>query len=201
MSTYRSPGPGLFGNTRSALLALLYGHAGESYYVRQIARVLGGGHGALQRELKHLAEMGLLVRSTRGNQVLYQANQQNPIFPELRSLVAKTFGIHDMIRSSLAGLGDRIQTAFIYGSVAHEGERPDSDVDLLVIGEASFREVVTALAPAQRQAGREINPSVFSASEFRSKLKAGNHFLTSVMRGKKIFVLGTQHELANLAAK
>jgi len=80
-------------------------------------------------------------------------------------------------------------------------ERADSDVDLMVLGDAPFSDVVSALSPAQRALGREINPTVFPVSEFRSKLVAGNHFLRSVMKGKRLFVLGTENELAKLASK
>ncbi len=191
----------LFGHTRSALLALLYGHAEESFYLRQLIRTVGAGHGALQRELKHLTDMGLIVRRVQGNQVLYRANAQSPIFREIKSLITKTVGIHDAIRSALAALEAEIQVAFVYGSVARQKERANSDVDLMVLGSASFSEVVSALGPAQRVLGREINPTVFPISEFRSKLAGGNHFLRSVMKDKKLFVLGSEHELAKLAAK
>jgi hypothetical protein len=70
-----------------------------------------------------------------------------------------------------------------------------------MLRDASFGEVVAALGPAQRVLGREINPTVFPVSEFRSKLAGGNHFLRSVMKEKKLFLLGTEHEFAKLAAK
>jgi predicted nucleotidyltransferase len=194
-------GRSLFGHTRSALLAMLYGHVDQSFYVRQLVRALGAGHGALQRELKYLTEMGLVLRRNQGNQVLYQANSQSPIFSEIKGLITKTVGIHDVIRSALASLGPEIQIVFVYGSVARQKERANSDVDLMVLGDASFSEVVSALRPAQKALGREINPTVFPASEFRSKLAAGNHFLRSVMKEKRLFVLGTENELAKLASK
>ena len=191
----------LFGHTRSALLATLYGHADQSFYLRQLVRVVGAGHGALQRELKHLTDMGLIVRRVQGNQVLYQANSQSPIFSEIRSLITKTVGTHDAIRSALMSLGSQIQIAFVYGSVARQKERANSDVDLMVLGNAAFSDVVSALSPTQRALGREINPTVFPVSEFRSKLAAGNHFLRSVMKEKRLFVVGSENELTNLAAK
>ena len=194
-------GRSLFGHTRSALLAMLYGHADQSFYVRQLVRAIGAGHGALQRELKYLTEMGLVLRRTQGNQVLYQANSQSPIFSEIKGLITKTVGIHDVIRSALASLGPEIQIAFVYGSVARQKERANSDVDLMILGDASFSEVVSALGPAQKALGREINPTVFPASEFRSKLAARNHFLRSVMKEKRLFVLGTENDLTKLASK
>jgi predicted nucleotidyltransferase len=145
--------------------------------------------------------MGLIVREVQGNQVLYRANSRSPIFVEIKSLISKTVGIHDVVRSALASLGEDIQIAFVYGSVARQKERADSDVDLMVLGNAPFSDVVAALSPAQQTRGREINPTVFPVSEFRSKLVAGNHFLRSVMKEKRIFVLGTENELAKLASK
>jgi hypothetical protein len=71
----------------------------------------------------------------------------------------------------------------------------------MVLGDAPFSDVVSALSPAQRALGREINPTVFPVSEFRSKLVAGNHFLRSVMKEKRLFVSGTENELAKLASK
>jgi predicted nucleotidyltransferase len=191
----------LFGRTRSSLLALLYGRASEAFYLRQIARALGSGHGAVQRELAQLNEMGLVVRTTRGNQVLYRANAESPVFTELKSLIAKTVGVHDTLRTALAPLDAKVEVAFVYGSVARHEEQPSSDVDVMIIGGASFSAVVTALNPAQRILGREVNPTVFSPSEFRSKVGAGNHFLKKVLSEKKLFLIGTQDELAKLAAK
>jgi uncharacterized protein len=192
---------GLFGHTRSALLSMLYGHVDQAFYLRQLVRAVGTGHGALQRELKRLTDLGLIVRRSQGNQVLFQANAQSPVFPEIKSLITKTIGIHDVIRSSLASLGTEIRIAFVYGSVARQQERANSDVDLMVLGSAPFGEVVSALGSAQKTLGREINPTVFAVGEFRSKLASGNHFLRSVMKEKKLFVLGTENDLAKLASK
>ena len=195
------PVPSLFGHTRGAVLAHLYGHTEESFYLRQLARTVGTGHGALQRELRHLTEMGLVVRTVRGNQTLYRANSRSPIFSEVRSLIAKTVGIYFSIRVALETLGTRIAIAFVFGSVARQQERAGSDVDLMVLGEVSFGDVVSALRPVQTKLGREINPTVFSVSELRSKLAAGNHFLNSLVREKKQFLIGTQHDFAKLVAK
>jgi predicted nucleotidyltransferase len=117
---------------------MLYGHADQSFYLRQLVRAVGAGHGALQRELKHLTEMGLIVRKVQGNQVLYCPNSRSPIFAEIKSLISKTVGIHDVVRWALASLGPDIQIAFVYGSVARQKERADSDLDLMVLGDAPW---------------------------------------------------------------
>lgn len=183
------------------MLSRLYTSTEQSFYLRQLEREIGAGHGALQRELKHLTDLGLVQRTAQGNQVLYRANEQSPIFSEVRSLVAKTVGIREVLASSLASMKSKVKIAFVYGSVARHRERPNSDIDLMAIGSASFGEVVSALGHAQKALSREINPTVFPVSEFREKLRIGNHFLRTVMGEGKLFVIGTQNELADLVAR
>src|SRR5207237_4969511 len=93
MSTHNGLADLLFGRTRGAILALLYGHAGQSFYTRQIAREVDASVGAVQRELENLAKVGLIVRRSVGSQVFYQANRETPIFSEMRALGTKTTGV------------------------------------------------------------------------------------------------------------
>jgi len=180
---------------------LLFGHAEEMFYVREIARACGRGMGAVQRELAQLAAAGVLRRSIRGNQVYYQANPECPVFEELRGLVIKTVGVADVLRAALAPLADRIVVAFLFGSVARAEPRCESHVDLAVIGEVGFSELVDALAAAQQNLGREVNPVVYSPGEYRSKLAAEHHFVSSLLKEEKVFLIGGEGELAGLATK
>jgi hypothetical protein len=159
-------GTGLFGRTRSSLLALLYGHTDESFHLRQLVRTIGGGHGALQRELSHLTDLGLIVRSARGNQVLYQANSQSPVFSEMRGLIAKTVGVSNSIRSALAILGTKVEVAFIYGSVARQREQAHSDVDLMVLGEATLAKSCQHWRRRRRQSAARLTPRCFRLQNF-----------------------------------
>lgn len=102
----------------------------------------------MQRELKQLSDAGIISRTLRGKQVYYQANTKCPVFAELKSLLIKTAGVGDILRSALAPLTDRIEVALIYGSIARGLENRSSDVDVLVIGDISFAEVVDKLEPA-----------------------------------------------------
>ncbi len=202
MGTHTKPGDlaaVLFGKTRREVLALLFSHADESYYVRQVVRHVRAGIGAVQRELKRLADVGIIVRQVRGPQVFYQANRQCPLFSELQGLLVKTAGAADVLRAALSELADRIRVAFLYGSMAKGSARSDSDVDVLVVGEVSFAEIVSALGSAQEKLDREVNPSVYPPREFCRKLAQHHHFLTSVLREPKVFLVGDEHELARLA--
>jgi predicted nucleotidyltransferase len=99
-------------------------------------------------------------------------------------------GAADVLRTALAPLDNRIRVAFIYGSLARGQERAASDVDLLVVGEVAFGEVVGALADAQARLQREVNPTVYRPEEFCRKLSAGHHFLRSVLKREKVFLIG-----------
>jgi len=189
----------LFGKARGAILGLLYGRPDQSFYYRQLTRELKGlSVGTLQRELDTLSQLGLVERSTVGNQVFYRANRSHPVFSELRALVAKTVGSTAMLRSALAPLADFISIAFIYGSIARQEERAESDIDLMVVGKATLEDVLGTLARTEASLRRAVNPTVYSVPEFKKKLASGNHFLNSVMRGEKIFLIGDEDELRKM---
>ncbi len=190
----------LFGAAKQAVLRLLFEHADERFYQRQIVRELGVGSGAVQRELRRLADCGILVRSVEGRQTYYQANRDSPVFDDLRGLIRKTFGIAGVLQTSLATLGRRIRLAFVYGSIASHAEGAGSDVDVMVVGDhIGLAETVSALRTAQHELRREVNPTVYRTDEFRRKLVAGQHFVSSVVAGPKIFLIGDERELARLA--
>jgi predicted nucleotidyltransferase len=188
----------LFGKTRRAVLGLLYSHVEETFYLRQIARTAGVGLGAVQRELKKLSEAGIITRKARGRQIYYQANPECPVYAELRNLVVKTIGIGDVLRAALVPLADRIRVAFLFGSLVRGGQRSSSDVDVIVVGNVTFGEVVSALGRVQETIRREINPLVYPPEEFRSKLAADHHFLKKALEGTKFFLIGDDYELAKL---
>ena len=190
---------GLFGKTRQAVLALLYGQVDKSFYTKQILDGVKIGRGTVQRELKNLTDTGIIIREVQGKQVYYRANTQCPIFDELKSIVRKTFGVADVIRQSLAINTDKIRVAFIFGSVARSTDDRRSDIDLMLVGKISFGDVVSLLTPVEQKLGREVNPVVYSIAEFKKKVKEDHHFVKTVLEEEKIFVIGDEDELRKLA--
>lgn len=189
----------LFGQIRGRILALLYGWHDKAFYVRQIARYVHASAGSVRRELEKLAAVGLIFRTSIGNQVFYQVNQANPIFAEMRGLVNKTVGIFNVLRSALDKVSEQITIAFVYGSVARQAETAESDVDLLIVGSVALDDVLSCLAQAETALGRTVNPTAYSAVEFKQKLQEGNHFLNAVVKGPKVFLIGNEDELGKMA--
>jgi len=189
----------LFGRTRGAVLSVLYGHVGEAFYLRQLARLADITLGPVQRELRQLVDAGLVSRKTVGTQTFYSANQESPVFAEIKSLVTKTVGMHDVLLAALEPLRKKINLAFVYGSVARSSETQHSDVDLMIVGNVDFGTIVENLAGAQRTLNREINPTVCSLKEFRKR--AHESFLKTVLAEEKLFIIGDENVLRELGQK
>lgn len=188
----------LFPEYRRRVLGLLLLRPNEALHGREVARRTGLPSGTITRELTKLAEAGLLQREKRGNQQLYSANTANPVFAELASILRKTSGLADVLAQALAPVAPQLRAAFVYGSMAQGRESAGSDVDVMLIGEVGFGRAVELLHPAQADLGREINPSVFSVAEFSAKASA-EPFLRDVLAKPKIFLIGNDHDLAELA--
>lgn len=189
----------LFGAYRRQILALLLLRPDESFYVREIGRLTGVPAGSLHRELKLLSDAGLLHRSVAGNQVRYQVDRTCPIQEELAGIFRKTAGLADVLREALASIAGKIRLAFIFGSVAQGKERTTSDVDVLVVGSASFATVVEALSRAGERLRREVNPVVMTKAAFAAKLASRDRFVARLAREPKIILLGDAGEFAELA--
>jgi predicted nucleotidyltransferase len=181
------------------VLSVLYGHVGEVFYLRQLARLTDITLGPVQRELRQLVDAGLVTRKTIGPQAFYTANQESPVFAEIKSLITKTVGMHDVLVAALEPLRKKINLALIYGSVAQSSESKRSDVDLMIVGNVDFGAVVERLSDAQRTLNREINPTVFSVKEFRKKVRES--FLKTVLTDKKLFIIGDENVLRELGQK
>lgn len=183
------------------MLGWLFTHPDERYFVRQLTTLLGEDSTNVSRELARLEKTGVLILTTEGKQKYYQANRGSPVFNELHGLIVKTAGVADVLRTVLVPAMERIKVAFIFGSIASRTEERTSDIDMMVIGETIFSEIVSLISPAQRTLGREINPVVYPASEFKQKIQANHHFLKTVLESDKIFLIGDEHEFARLAEK
>ncbi len=187
----------LFGTYRKKVLSLLLLHPDMDYHVRELARLTDTAPGTLHKELARLAAAGLLLRKAQGNQVRYQANQQCPVFPELAGLLRKTTGAAEILTTALAPLQPAL--ALIFGSVASGTETASSDVDVLIIVDVGFADVVRATHPAQAELGREINPVVYSAQEFKRRVQEQDTFVQEMLSKPKIFLMGTENDLSQLA--
>ncbi len=185
----------MFSAYRRQVLGLLLLRPNDNLHVREIARLTGVPPGSLHRELRRLAESGLLLRESAGNQVHYRANRHCPIYPELAEIFRKTAGLADVLREALAPMSELIRSAFLFGSIARQAESSDSDVDLFVIGKVSFTDIVTAVSPLQEPLGREINPVVMTPEQFLAARESGERFVTRVLAETRLDLIGNADDV------
>ncbi|WP_374319483.1 transcriptional regulator [Pseudoxanthomonas kaohsiungensis] len=187
----------LFTATQQRVLSLLFGQPERSFFTKELIELTGGGSGAVQRELARLQQSGLVVQTVLGNQKHYQANAQAPIFAELRGIVSKMLGPADALRQALAPIADEVRLALLYGSVAKRSDTAHSDFDLLLVSDTlTLEQVYAALAPAEQQLGRPVSPTLYTSAEFRKRLEQGNPFLTKLLTGDTIALIGDKDAVA-----
>ena len=166
---------------RAKVLGWLFSHPDERYFVRQLTALLKEDSTNVSRELARLEKTGVLAKSTEGQHKYYQANQQSPVFDELHGLILKTVGVADIIREALEPRIADIRLAFIFGSVARRAENRLSDIDLLVVGDITFGEIVDLISAAEGALNRELNPVVYTLAEFKKRLSENHYFVRDIL--------------------
>jgi len=188
----------LFPTVRGEVLAATLTQPEKWWYLSELAQFLGTSPSSLQRELKALVDGGILETRREGTRAYFKAGTRSRVFPELRGLIDKTAGVVPTLQVILRPFEGRIACAFVDGSVARSDEHAASDIDLLVAGDVGLAELTPALRKAEARLGREVNVTSYSAAEFRKKATAKDHFLSAILRGKKLFVKGDQRDVDDL---
>ena len=189
----------LFGSdARVKVLSLFMLNAGNEYYLREIAQETRLAIRSVQRTVENLTEIGILQREKRGNSVYFRLRDDVPILSELKTIFLKTVGLGALLRQMLAEQKG-IEIAFIYGSLAKGEEEEASDIDVAIIGDLSSRQLTSELVKLERELGREINATVFTPIDWRSRGKKRDHFVRTLIQEPKIFLIGDNGDLEALS--
>jgi uncharacterized protein len=184
---------------RAEMLRLLFGVRQKEMYRAEIIGHTPFAQGSVEEELQKLVDLELLTTVKDGNRRYYSANRAHPLYPELHNIVLKTSGLKDVLAGALPR--KKIAFAFVFGSLAGDGERAESDIDLMIVGSATHRDLASALRAASERIGREINPHFFEAAELTRRLKAKDHFLGNVIAKPKLFIMGDENEFTDLVGR
>ncbi|NVO05596.1 MAG: transcriptional regulator [Rhodoferax sp.] len=188
-----TPADALFPKVRQRVLAVLFVSPDRSFYANEIIALAQSGTGAVQRELASLVDAGLVSVRKQGNQRHYQADASAPMFAELRGLVLKTMGLADVLRAALAPIAGQITQAFVFGSMAKQQDKAQSDVDLLVVSASlGYADVFGALENASATLGRSVNPAIYTPDDFMRRVAQDNAFISRVMQQPKIWLIGQE---------
>lgn len=171
------------------------------FYQSDIAKKTNKALMQVQRALKTLKEIGLISSAQQGRMVYYRAVRSHPAFEDLKHLFLKTVSLGESVRQSLSTFGDKIHSAFIFGSIAKGNESLDSDIDLFIIADLTLLELVKALSPLLKTLKRELNPTIFKPSEFQERILQKDHFLLEVIASPKLWIIGNETELKQLVKR
>jgi len=183
---------------RADIFRLLFGVNQNDLHMRDIERQSGFAIGTIQSELKKLVDLGLVIKRRDGNRLYFRADTDHPLYPDIRSIVLKTSGLADVLKNAFHD-EPTIQAAFVFGSIATGREKAASDVDLMVIGRIGLRKLTKLLSGVTENIGREINPHVLTPTEWLNRKREDDHFINRVMDAPKLFVIGNEHDLENVA--
>jgi len=186
----------LFSKVQLRVMALIFGQPDRDYLSAELIHLADSGVGAVRRIIKRLVRSGLITETKLGKRKLYKANRNSPIFEEIHSMILKTAGLSIPIRSALEPFDERINVAFIFGSIANGNDNSDSDVDVLIIGDdLHYSKILSALNPVQNEILRNINTQIFTPEEWLEKVNSMNSFILNVLAQPKIFLIGNEYDL------
>lgn len=171
-------------STRADVLSLLLNSPDEQFYVREIAKLLRKNPSGVKRELDQLENMGIVTSERVANLRYFQADQDSPLYSELKNLITKSLGLPGALKAVLRAAGAR--AAFIYGPYA-EGEEVDT-VDLMVIGAES--DPLKEFRDLERKFGCRITWIEMEDDEYRAKRRRRDPQLMRILAAKRITLLG-----------
>jgi len=173
--------------TRKQILFLFFLGKKDSYYIRELERILGFSVGNIRRELLILEKEGIVNSIKKGNQTHYYLNKKLPVFKEIKSIISKTIGLEAEIEKCLKPI-DGIKEAFIFGSFAKEKENPKSDIDLMIIGSINEDYLIPRIGKVEDSLGREINYHLIDEKEWEIK-KNKDSFIKSILSSPIIKII------------
>src|ERR1700686_4345493 len=180
----------LFGHSRvrDRILVEFFVKPKAQGHVREIARRIAAAPATVGAELASMEKMGILRSERGGRSLVYSVNETSALMPEVRALVQKTLGVEAILGEALSGLAG-VESAYIFGSHASGEERPESDVDLLVIGRPDRLALSERLARVERTLGRDVNVLSRTEDQLRARPKS-DAFWRRVLGGPLVHVAG-----------
>ncbi len=174
--------------TRVAILARTLLAPDKEFYLRELVRLTGFSPRSVQQQIERLVAADLLHERRDGNRRYLRANARSPLFKPLTDLLLKTEGLASVLQAALGDEG--VDFAFVFGSIAAGTPTAGSDIDVLIVGDLGLQEAVRRLGAVPDKVGREVNPVVWTRTEYQRRLAEEDHFLSTVLRGPRLLIRG-----------
>lgn len=178
------------------MLALLLLQPERGWRLQELADTLATPQSSIHRELSRAEAAGIISRDAAARPHIFRAATDEPLNEPLGELLRRSVGIEEQLRTVLQRSG--VVAAVIHGSWAGGPRRPDSDIDVLVVGDADLRELRRHVRPIGKAAGRTIDLTVLTPDEFRRLLANRSSFARRVLEGPSTPLVG---DLSSVARK
>jgi predicted nucleotidyltransferase len=177
------------------LLALLILQPERSWTLSDLASTLHAPTSSVHRELRRIEAAGLLEREESARPHRFVGAQNTPLFGPLRELLQLTLGVEDELKDALDVPG--VAAAVIHGSWAAGNRRPDSDIDVVVVGDSDLRDLRRRTRAVAARAGRQIDLMLFSPDEFRAHTREGQGFARHLFDEPVVPLVGDLRKVVN----
>jgi len=181
------------------ILKLLFLNSTKEFHLHDIARRTELAPSTVLKEIRDILNIGLVVKRTQGNLILYKINNKSVIFDELKRIFLKYELLDEIIAKELHA--EQIKYALIYGSFAKGTEVESSDIDLFIVGKIKENVILTLIRGIEGNIGREINYILWTVAEFEKKRKEGVALLREIATNPIIMIVGDEDEFRRTVAK
>jgi len=183
--------------TRIKLINILFYKPDEIYFVRQLVRLTGEEINSVRRELENLKKAGIIEFEWRSNKLFYWANKTSPLFYDLLVLANKNSGLGLKLQNKNESLGNIKLVLYNYKFAVNDHRNPDQ-IDLIIVGDVSLKEVATFLDQEEEERGHEINYMVMDKSEFQLRKQKRDQFIVDFFLNCPVVIIGSSSEIANI---
>ncbi len=183
--------------TRLKLINILFYNPQEIYYVRQLVRLADEEINSVRRELANLQKSGVISSEWRGNRLYYWADKQSSLFFNLLTIANQSSGLGLKLQNKNETLGT-IKLVFYSNKFITGDKRSPDDIDLVIVGDVSLREIDSFIKQEQEVRGYEINYMVMGKGEFRLRRQKRDQFIVDFFLGNPIVIIGNQSEISSL---
>lgn len=179
------------------LLALLLLQPERRWTLQELTDALGSPASSVHRELGRAEDSGIVLRDASGRPHRFTAATEDSFYEPLVLLLRRSVGVEEALRAVLSDRPD-VLAAVIYGSWAGDSRRPDSDIDVLVVGDADLRDLRRQLRPLGKSVARTLDLTVLAPDEFRRLVQKQSSFAQRILEAPTSPLVG---DLGSIAAR
>lgn len=183
--------------TRLKLINILFYNPRDIFYVRQLVRLTDEEINSVRRELANLQKSGVISSEWRGNRLYYWADKQSSLFFNLLTIANQSSGLGLKLQNKNETLGT-IKLVFYNNKFITGDKRNQDDIDLVIVGDVSLREIDSFIKQEEEVRGYEINYMVMGKGEFRLRRQKRDQFIVDFFLSNPIVIIGNQSEISSL---